>query len=504
MKMKSFKLIIISGLLILLLSMVQVGIAQDTEHGANFAGELTVAVWGQIDLVPERQDAYVMHEIFQAWAAMYPNVTLKYEYIGGNGVAERFAWINTNLLAGTLPDIVLMYFPGPDITNAADLIYNFNDDLAQPNPYSDNPTWFDDFPLDGLVLNNSVASDGGHRVVGPTLSGDTGVTTYAYNKTAFDELGIDVPATWGEFMSIQQTLKDGGYTPFLMPMAGPDAFLWSWAEWTIREQMMADVVADCDFEAPFGNLNDKEMVYCVVTERFSLNDPRVAETWRLLKEWSQYWQQDFLSPPPEADLFAQGEVAIVNTMNLRLASISANPNINFEWGTFYEPPVTAADSEYGNDVAPRRVGNLGSAGSGSLYLFIPLTTLESGELQLEMARDLAQWVTAPAQLQQWCDKQPIPCFTPGTSIEEVFPDNPEKVVQLRGFFQPGAYENGTSNLAWATFDRALDSEWSRLFGEYMGGAMSIEEVFDEFQFLLDGAIERAIMAHPEWESDSWE
>ncbi|MBZ0286610.1 MAG: ABC transporter substrate-binding protein, partial [Anaerolineae bacterium] len=193
--------------------------SQDAAHGADFAGELTVAVWGQIDLATDRPDSYVMHEIFQQWQAMYPNVQLKYEYIGGTGVAERFTWINTNLLAGTLPDIVLMYFPGPDITNAAELIYDFGPDLANPNPYSENPTWRDDFPLDGLVLSTTVASDGGQRVVGPTLSGDTGVTAYAYNKSMFDELGLQPPTTWGEFIEVQAALKEAGHTPFLMPMA---------------------------------------------------------------------------------------------------------------------------------------------------------------------------------------------------------------------------------------------------------------------------------------------
>ncbi len=478
-------------------------LSQDTAHGADFSGELTVAVWGQIDLATDRPDVQVMDQILRQWDAMYPNVNLKYEYIGGTGVAERFTWINTNLMAGTLPDLVMIYFPGPDITNAADLVYNFNDDLAQPNPYSDNPTWLDDFPLDGLVLNTTVASDGGHRVVGPTLSGDTGVTAYAYNKTMFDELGIEPPKTWGDFMTIQQTIKDSGVTPFLMPMAGPDSFMWSWAEWTIREQLMTDVVNACDFEEPLGNLNDKEMVYCVATGKLSLSDPRIAETWRLLKDWSQYWQDDFLSPPPESNQFAQGQVGIINTMNLRLAQISANPNINFEWGTFYEPPVTPADSEYGNDVIPRRVGNLGSAGSGSIYFFIPMTTL-ANEQQFVMARDLAQWVTAPAQVDLWCKAQPIPCFTPGTPIEDVFANDPVKVTELRGFFEPGAYNNGTSGFAWATFDRALDAEWSRLFIEFMGDAMTAQEAFDEFQPQLDDSIRRAIDSHPEWEADTWQ
>lgn len=497
-------LLLLAALLLAVVSVSAVS-SQDAAHGANFTGQLTIAVWGQIDLATDRPDAYVMHEIFQAWGAMYPNVNVKYEYIGGTGVAERFTWINTNLMAGTLPDIVLMYFPGPDITNAVDLIYDFNPDLDKPNPYSDNPTWRDDFPLDGLILNTSVGTDGGHRVVGPTLSGDTGVTAFAYNKTLFDEVGVQPPKTWGEFMAIQQKLKDAGYIPFIMPMAGPDAFLWSWAEWTIREQLMADVVAECDIEEPlYGNLSDKEMAYCVSTGRLTLSDPRIAETWRLLKEWSQYWQPDFLSPPPEGDLFAQGQAAIVNTMNIRLAQIANNPNITFEWGTFYQPPVTAEDSEFGNDVTPRRVGNLGAAGSGSLYLFIPMTTLNRSPLQFEMARDLAQWVTAPAQVEQWCRFQPIPCFEPGTPIEEVYKDNPARVTQLRGFFEPGAYHNGTSNLHWATIDRSLDSEWSRLFVEYMGGSMSAEEALAEFEPLLEDAIRRAVRAHPEWNADSWE
>jgi raffinose/stachyose/melibiose transport system substrate-binding protein len=493
------------SILLVLLSIATVGAsAQDTPaHGADFTGELRVAVWGQIDQVTDRPDVAVVDEIFKQWAAIYPNVSLRYDYIGGTNVSERFTWINTNLLAGTLPDLVMIYFPGPDVYNAVDLLYNFAEDLQQPNPYSSNPRWIDDFPLDGLILNQTVSSDGGNRVLGPTLSGDSGVTAYAYNKTVFDEVGVEPPQTWGEFLDIQQQLKDAGYTPFLMPVAGPLGWVWNWSEWTIREQLMADVVDACDFEEPFDNLNDKEVVYCVETGKFSLDDPRLKESWALMKDWSQYWQDDFLAPPPDADLFAQGEVAIINTMNLWLGQIANNPNIDFEWGTFYQPPVTSDDNEYGNDVTPRRVGNLGYAGSGSIYFFIPMTTVERSQEKFVMARDLIQWLTAPEQLELWCSQQPIPCFDPGTPIEDVYGDE-EKIVQMRGFFEPGAYLNGVAALNWATFDRSLDAEWSRLFAEYMGDNLTVDEAFEEFGDLLDSAIQRAIRAHPEWDAGSWE
>ncbi|MCK6576917.1 MAG: extracellular solute-binding protein [Anaerolineae bacterium] len=499
------KLFLLLCILALSLTLSVAGVSsQDTPaHGADFAGELRVAVWGQIDQAPDRPDVTVVHNLFQQWQAMYPNVELKYDYIGGTNVSERFTWINTNLLAGTLPDAVMIYFPGPDVYNAADLLYNFGDDLQQANPYSDNATWLEDFPLDGLVLNQTVSSDGGNRVIGFTLSGDSGVTTYAYNKTMFDEVGVEPPQTWGEFLEVQQKLKDAGYTPFLMPTAGPLGWVWNWSEWTIREQLMEDVIEQCDIEEPFNLLNDKEVVYCIATGKLTLEDPRLAETWELMKEWSQYWQEDFLAPPPDVDLFAQGQVGVINTMNLWLGQIARNPNITFEWGTFYQPPVTAADSEFGNDILPRRVGNLGQAGSGSVYFFIPTTTADRSPEKFAMARDLIQYVTAPAQLDIWCSQQPIPCYEPGTPIDQVYTD-PAMVVRMRGFFEPGAFDNGGASLNWATFDRAIDAEWSRLFVEYMGGSMTIEEVFAEFQPLLDDAVERAIRAHPEWDADSWE
>jgi raffinose/stachyose/melibiose transport system substrate-binding protein len=500
---KPFKYLMIALLILSFVGGAQISIAQDDGHGSDFSGELRVAVWGQIDVATDRPDVAVIDEIFQQWQAMYPDVDLKYDYIGGTSVTERFTWINTNLMAGTLPDMVMIYFPGPDIINALDLLYNFEDDLHQPNPYSTNPTWWDDFPLDQLILNQTVSSDGGHRVIGPTLSGDSGVTAFAYNKTMFDEVGVEPPQTWGEFMEIQQKLKDAGHTPFLMQMAGPLGWIWNWAEWTIREQLMADVIDECDIRAPFDSIDDEEMAYCVSTGRLTLDDPRLAETWRLMKEWSQYWQDDFLAPPPDADLFAQGDVAMINTMNLWLGQIASNPNIKFEWGTFYQPPVTPADSEYGNDVTPRRVGNKGFAGSGSIYFFIPMTTVERSEKRTAEAIDLIQWFTAPPQLELWCSQQPIPCYEPGTPIEDVF-DDPKMVTEMRGFFEPGAFENGVAGLDWATLDRSLADEWDRLFAEYMGGYMSAEEAFDEFDSSLQRTVERAIRAHPEWEADSWE
>jgi hypothetical protein len=477
--------------------------AEETDAAADaseFSGELTLAIWGQIDADPNHS-AYSYHEILQQWNEMYPDVELKYELIGGTTVPDRFNWIATNLAAGTLPDVVMIYFPN-DTFKDPDLVYDLSAELQAPNPYSDNATWWDDFPFDGQILNDNVGPNGEYFFVGPTLSGDTGVTSILYNKTIFDEVGVSPPETWAEFMDIQQQIKDAGYTPFFQPMAGPLGWLIGWPETSTTEQLMDEVIRACDVEEPFDKISDKEFARCVKIGEFQATDPRHMESWRLMKEWSPYWQEGFLAPPPEGDPFVQGEVAMSHTMNLWIGRYTGNPDIDFEWGTFYQPPVTEASSEYATGVPIRRVGNLGNAASGSQYLMIPMTTVENGKL--EMALDLAQYTTAPEQLQYWCERQPIPCFEPGTPIEEVYPGDTTTQTQLRGFFEPGSFERGVTGFGPAALGQDVNTQWLKLMQDYLGDALSLEEAMEELQVLYEDAADQAILEHPEWNADEWE
>ena len=466
----------------------------------EYEGELTLAIWGQIDADPQHA-AYAYHEILQQWNEMHPNIDLKYELIGGSSVPERFTWIKTHMLAGTLPDVVMIYFPSDDFRDP-ELLYDFTEDLQKPNPYSDNPTWWDDFPYDGLILKSYAGPNGEYFFMGPTLKGDSGVTTFIYNKDIFDEVGVEPPETWAEFMDISQKIKDAGYTPFFQPVAGPLGWLIDWPFYAMSDQFMDEVIRECDFEEPKDSLSQKEMAYCVETGRFRADDPRYMETYRLIKEWSPYWQEGFLAPPPEGDPFVQGKAAMQHMMNLWLNRIANNPNVTFEWGTFYQPPVTKDSSDLIEKVFIRRVGNQGAPASGSQFLMVPLTTVENGKL--DVARDLLQYTTAPEQLEYWCERQPIPCFEPGTPIEEVFPDQPEKWVQLRGFFEPGAFENGIRNFTIDTFGHDAGSLARKVLQDYLGDALTLEEAMEEIQMIMEEETEKAIREHPEWNADEWQ
>jgi len=465
----------------------------------EYEGELTLAIWGQIDADPNHS-VYSYHEILQQWNEMHPNIDLKYEVIGGSSVPERFTWIKTHMLAGTLPDVVMIYFPGDDFKDP-DLVYDFAPDLDKPNPYSDNPTWRNDFPLDGLILKEWAGANGENFFIGPTLSGDTGVTAFLYNKDVFDEVGVEPPTTWAEFIDIQQKIKDAGYTPFSQPVTGPLGWLIDWPRYAISDQLMDEVIKECDFQDPKDRVDVEELTWCVKSGKFRADDPRYLETFQILKDWSPYWQEGFLAPPPEGDPFVSGDAAMEHTMNLWIARYVNNPDIDFEWGTFYEPPITKETTDLVGDVFIRRVGNTGAAGSGSQFLMAPMTTVENGKLAV--ARDLVQYTTAPAQLQYWCERQPIPCFEPGTPIEEVYPDQPETWQHLRGFFEPGALNNGIRNFDPATFGSDAGSLVGKAFQDYLGDAMSLDELGAEVQSILDEEADKAIREHPEWNADQW-
>jgi len=465
----------------------------------EYEGELTLAIWGQIDADPQHA-AYSYHEILQQWNEMYPNIDLKYELIGGASVPERFTWIKTHMLAGTLPDVVMIYFPGDDYKDA-DLVYDFADDMQKPNPYSDNATWWEDFPQDAQILKEWGGADGETYFVGPTLSGDTGVTTFLYNKDIFDEVGVEPPETWAEFIDIQQKIKDAGYTPFHQPVAGPMGWLIDWPITAVVDQLMDEVVRECDIEEPHDKISQKELVRCIKNGTFRVDDPRFMESWKIIKDWSPMWQEGFLAPPPEGDPWVQGEVAMQHMMNLWIGRTLGNPDIDFEWGTFYQPPVTTETSDLVEDVFIRRVGNTGAAASGSQFLMIPATTVEDGKL--DVAKDLVQYTTAPEQLQYWCDHQPVPCFDPGTAIEEVYPDQPQTWQRMRGFFEPGAFENGIRAFYVTTLGHDVGTLTSKLLQDYLGDALTLEEAMEELQVYMEEDADKLIREHPEWNADEW-
>lgn len=461
-------------------------------------GELTIATWGDITTDP-KASGYAIHLLFQKYAETHPNVKLNYEVNSGKTVLDRYTWIRTRMMSSALPDVVHIYY-GAEETRDPKFMYDFTADLKKPNPYSTNKTWWEDFPADGVILKAYQMPTGEFTVVGPTQLGGIANVAVAYNKTAFDKAGVSVPKTWAEFMVVQKKLKDAGYAPFFQPTAGPLGWQLSWPLDIIVDPLMDEAIKTCDQDKN-DILNLQEITWCIKKGHWKATDPRYKEAWKIMKDWSQYWQEGFLAPPPEGDPFLQGKVAMKWWMTIWMPQYEGNPNLTFEWGTFYLPPITKETSALATGAPIRRMGSQGQAAVGVQYVMIPKTTVDKGKLPL--ALDLAQYVTSPDMVKYWCTLQAIPCFEPGTPIEQVFPNDPKKQELYRGFFEPSAYQHGMRELRLTSLSADADAEAMKLMQEYLGGKIELDAAMVQLQKMLDEKVNTVIRQHPEWGADKW-
>lgn len=174
-------------------------------------------------------------------------------------------------------------------------------------------------PLGGVIYDNvkaTVTIDGKLLAV-PIESQAWGVL---YNKTIFDECGLSAPDTLSDLKTICETLKEKGYTPFML------AFQEQWVPQLMTGLTLGDIVS--------GKLNDwldrmykDEGSYEEVREIFDVIDLIMANgTDRAMEEGSEAGAADFAMG--KAAMFVQGTWA-ANTI------MTTNPDMQL--GVFALP-----------------------------------------------------------------------------------------------------------------------------------------------------------------------
>lgn len=459
---------------------------------ANLKGELVLNTWRDIGADPNHPN-YSFHLLIQQWVANHPGVTVKYQPMLGT-VTDIFGFIGTNLRSKTLQDGVVMLYPSPAQMDP-DLQYDFAPDLAKPNPYSTNKTWRDDFPLDGLALTG-VTTQGKVLMVSNTFTGDLGDGAILYNQEILDKAGVKaLPKTWAEFMDALQKVKAAGFQALYMPSAGNESYIFGWQTGIFSDQLMPDVVKACDGvagEKADGIIKSIEATYCAKKGKWTAQTMRT--TFQLMKDLSPYFHEGYLAPPPPGDPFIQGKVAFRWLSRLNVATLDADPNLKFKWGSFYEPPLK-------DGTKPVRYGN-STAGGGGQYYFIPKTAVDKGKLDL--ALDLAQYVTSPAANQFWCTKQPTPCYAIGSTVDKIFPNDTVMQTKWKGFIEPGGLGIGMSGLDINNaFGPANYAQEVKIYQDYLGGTLNLDQALTAWQRLQDQLVDSIIKQHPEWGADKW-
>lgn len=239
--------------------------------------------------------------------------------------------------------------------------------LEQPNPFvvargqPDAPgyrQWWDMFRYQA-VTRGKQAPDGGNYC----LSLDMVETAIFYNKTFFAAHGLRPPTTWTKFITLLQAIKTTGKTPLGVNID----MLADWGQDLLFDQLYFDLLPGIDlYQDPSreeylqGYLDPDELALLHQHGFFTTRDPRFVEVWRKLHELASYCNRDIT---PTTDLvrgFVNQQLAMIWNGSWFVGRLAADPNLGFDWGVFYLPQLTKADSPYASDVPMCVIGGVGN------------------------------------------------------------------------------------------------------------------------------------------------
>jgi ABC-type glycerol-3-phosphate transport system substrate-binding protein len=404
------------------------------------------------------------------------------------GDAPGFA--ESQFIAGTPSDIVSTWSKESWYDNK--WVIQFDDYFAKKNPYSANATWYEDFPYPDLTMKPYAVDNHWYWVRCCIRTGATGPDGIVYNANILKAAGVDVakqmpPKTMTEFMDILKKVKATGKIPFWLSLAGDTRWEIDWYGRFILDQLMPDVAAQMDkavdevSDNKWGTLSEMEWTHGVLAGLFKATDPRVGEYFRIMKEWSQYWEPGYASPAElvaeVASEFLKGNVAMTTVGRWRISTLQNYPNLGFDWGTFFMPPIDKAFSQYATGEPIRRHGGAGEPASTVIVPLFIAKQVEKDADKLAAGVNLFQYVTAPKSLDFYCSQLIIPCFKPGASLDEIFKGDQARQQRLLGFFQPAPVDIPVIGVYHALYTmRGGSDEVGRLMVEYLQGNITLEEL----------------------------
>jgi len=163
------------------------------------SGELEIFSWWAGDEGP------ALEALIALYAEQYPDVeVINATVTGGSGVNAR-AVLKTRMLGGEPPDSFQVH-AGEELTGTW-VVANRMEDLTEL--YEANG-WFDAFPAD---LIDTITYEGGIYSVPVNIHRSN---VMWYNPASIEEWGIEVPATWADFLAVCPTIQEAGVTPLII------------------------------------------------------------------------------------------------------------------------------------------------------------------------------------------------------------------------------------------------------------------------------------------------
>lgn len=307
--------------------------------GAASAQETTITIesWRNDDL------AIWNDVIIPAFEAQHPEINVEF---APTAPAEYNAALNSKLQGGSAGDIItcrpfdasLELFNQGHLADLSDLgaMANFSD----------------------VAKSAWTTDDGSATFCVPMASVIHG---FMYNKTAFDELGLEEPTTVEEFFAVLDAIKeDGTYIP--MAMGTND----QWEAATMGYQNIGP-----------NYWGGEEGRLALIAGEQKLTDPQWIAPFEQLARWKDYLGDGFEAQtyPDSQNLFTLGRAAIYPTGSWEIGVFE--PLVDFEMGAFPPPVPAEGDTCFISDHTDIGIG------------------MNANSPNAEAARTFLEWVGSP-------------------------------------------------------------------------------------------------------------
>jgi raffinose/stachyose/melibiose transport system substrate-binding protein len=351
--------------LLLLLALIVAGCGgNDVEEPADNTGEETTnaadeevaeeeaPVEGeQVTLIIEswRNDDLTIwqDQIIPAFEAQYPNINVEFQ---PTAPAEYNGVLNTKLEAGTAGDLITCrpFDASLELFNQGHLAPL--NDLEGMDNFSD-------------VAKSAWRTDDGSTVFCVPMA--SVIHGFMYNVDAFNELGLEEPATVEEFMAVLDTLAASDYTPLAMGTAD------QWEAATMGFQNIGP-----------NYWKGEEGRQALLAGEGKYTDQAYVDTWTALASWAPYLPDGYeaVKYADAQSLFTLGQAAIYPTGSWEISVFE--PLAEFEMGAFPPPLAAEGDTCYISDHTDIAMGmNANSANPEAARTFLQwMTTQEFAEL----------------------------------------------------------------------------------------------------------------------------
>jgi ABC-type glycerol-3-phosphate transport system substrate-binding protein len=408
----------------------------------SFKGIIHVPTWYSRN-EPGAAVRFWQGELIREWGKLHKDVDVEMFAVSGGDIRQ---WMRAQFVADTPPELAIYYPVGDEFING--WWRPIDDLLDQTSPYT-GKAWKEDFPYIDVVMQPETNTKKRYHI--PIVkTGDAAFYNVGYNADIYRKAGIDVdkdmpPKNWGEWKRMNADIKKAGFIPVSLEITGGLYWQGQHIELPLTEQT-ADLtlkkidraIDASDTNEPDGSLSSKELIYAVATGDLDYSkDKGFREAYRLMKEFFTTMAQPNWSAPSDLQstylprAWYQGKIGAVH---VGLHYISELQQLPFEWRTMWWPALSKEDADV--PLGPiRRDGSDAPAGFGTEPFVIPTKTAKNDTL-FEAALDLIQYTTRPDAIKFWCGHQLVPCFDPGKTEKEVWPNDEKMQKAMYGLFHP--------------------------------------------------------------------